>query len=311
MKLHSAMRWVAASVLLVASAAQAETIKLSALPAAAVSKPPPKKKVHHVSGRADGFFVKRRAPHYVTIATTQEDLDENGNVSSAACLSLDTVSFGDPAFGSNLPITSTMEWSPQTQSTAAIANQPPLRVFHREEVVVVGTGATLETRDAIVDGASVGAKTIDKRSLPLAKVGSAAAGVTVYAFRETDQVQFVVVVAEESVGQPAMIEAQLPGPMQQTAMASQCRHLRVPLAVKDGEGSATSVLLRVVEPERANAPAKEDANGIVQRTMRTLAVHLSTSWLSGDAEPIVSVTSGWQGPAVKTHVAKSSLRRRF
>lgn len=305
MNMYYAMKWLAGSVLLVATSAHADPIKLSALPAAELSKPPPKNKVHHVSGKAEGFVVKRQDGRYVTIGTDKNDPDNQRATSSAACLASEAEIF---RFGMDGKTPPGVEWSPQTQSSTALGNQPSVRVFHREEVVVAGGEATLETRDAIVDATTAGAKTIDKRSLPLRKVATAADGVTVYAFRESGQVQFVVVAAEAAVGQPAVMEAHLPGLMAQTAMASQCRHLRVAAAIEKGGGSATSVLLRVMEPEPAGAPAKEDANGIVQRTMRTLAVHLSTSWLSGDPEAVVSVTSGWQGPAEKTRIAGTSFR---
>jgi len=125
--------------------------------------------------------------------------------------------------------------------------------------------------------------------------------VQVFALRGGQLVELVVVAPPQVLVSSNMIMAHVSGDPQ-LLTASQCRHLRVTAPVARGEGTAATVLVRVIDGDPKVAPPKDGEGETTLRTLRTLAVHLSTSWLAGDPEPVVSVTAGWQGPSEKQRV---------
>lgn len=280
-----------------AEVAAPKRVAFSALPLGEISKPPPRSKLRRPSGsRAEGFYFKRPHKTYFTVSGGKI-ADDRRMAPSSSCLRSSQDSFG---FHGGMPTET--GWALQSEGTATLSvQQQPMVALHREEVRVSGDRTTLETRDAVVDTSTLASKTIDQRSLPLSKVGEMVGGVQVFAMRGADRVEFIVLVPETTMGPQGMLVAHVSGEPQMLT-ASQCRHLRVTAPVKKGEGTAAIVQVRILDSDPHAAPPKDDGSGTVQRTLRTLAVNLSTSWLSSDGEPVVSATSGWHGPSEKQRV---------
>lgn len=269
------------------------TVSFVSLPVGEVSQPIPLNKLPRPSGsKADGFYVKREQRNYFTIhgEKPRPDARHFGMPSASACLRGSNDMFG----GSSLE--GKPSWAFQSEGTMSMGNQQTLLTVHREEVVLTDGRAMLETRDAVIDTRSLASKTLDHRSLAMGKIGEMVGNVQVYAMRSKDNVEFVVVVPDKTMAPQGMLMAHVSGNPQMFT-ASQCRHLRVTTPIKKGEGTAASVLLRMIDADPKGTVASDGDDGTVQRTLRTLAIHLSTSWLSGDAEPVISATSGWQGPS--------------
>jgi len=279
--------WLAGS----ATAAPPTPTAFASLPVGEISSPPRPKQLHHLGGgRAEGIFVKREQREFYLVSSTKKP-DPEARALAAACLSTST---GDPQSGL---VNEVPTWSLQSERQIGATPQQNrgLLVVHREEVLVAGGAATLDTRDAMVDVGALAAKTIDHRVLPLGKLAELVGGVTVYGMRNAKHVEFIVLTAASSLAQP-VIGAQFAGQPQLTATA-QCRHIRVSAPLERGSGSAASVTLPLFEPRPDGRPPIPDASGTVSLTVRTLLVHLSVSWLASDAEPVVSASAGWQGSA--------------
>lgn len=272
------------------AAASPTTVPYASLPVGEVSRPPPASKRQRPSGsRAEGFYVKREGHNYVTIRGEKPPAQNPSfgfarNQASSACLSSSSDSF---AFGAQ---TEQPSWSLQSEAVMSAGMQPGTLTLHREEVSIEDGRASLDTRDAVVDVRSLASKSIDRRSLALGKVADLVAGVQVYALRSRETVEFVILVPPEVLSPHGMMMGKVSG-VSQMITSSQCRHIRVSTAVKKGDGTASTVLFSVIDNDgRASV-----ADGMETRTLRTLAVHVSTSWLSGDADPLVSASAGWQG----------------
>jgi hypothetical protein len=204
-----------------------------------------------------------------------------------------------------LPWPSVMQW--QVYLTVPIANVGqnaggPTRLssVHVERLVenaAAGT-AVVEYSDAWIDTVSLGARTFAKGSLSLVRVATGPGNVTVYAAREPGWAHFVVragtLPGEDlalSLGAAArQMNANLPPPF--GGGQSQCGFLRVALpAGPRGAEMATVALDVFFPPELAEDGKVPPGRRVVRR--RPLAVYLSASQSSADADPVGSVSFGW------------------
>lgn len=308
-------------VSLMAASAAADTpaahapLRVSSLPVGTISAPPPPAKVTSANGRAEGFVLRRESHDYSIVTPSKQDPRRTSRA-SAACFSTANNSLhrfrmrsqlGPSAFSKDDQV-----WEPQSMSQVVFGSRGDLQVIalHREELVQRGDQASLETHDAILDSRSQGVRTIDKRSLPMVKVGEFVSGVQVFAMQGDDKVEFVVSVPADSLGLPDTMVADITG-RESMPMTSQCQHIRVTAPIKKGEGTAATVKLRVIDRDPNGAPSQADQDGMVVQSMRTLAIHLSTSWLSGDREATVSATAGWHGPSERRRISLENDRFGF
>ncbi len=286
------------------STADRPVVGVSSLPSGEVSKPPPASKITHASGKADGFVLTRESGGY-TMVRSEKVSDEQRftSRSSAGCFSTASSMLHRARMRKlyphmrDMPATDEeLDWDPQSMSTTTFGSRGDLQttVLHREELVVQGEQAILETRDAVATASGV--RVIDKRSLPMRKVGEFASGVHVFALRAPNTVEFVVHVPSNAQGQPDTFIAQS-SVGNRVLVSSQCQHVRVSVPITKGDGSEWSVSLRVVDKNADGSTPTPDQEGIVTRVLRTMHVHLSTSWLSNDREATISVTAGWHGPS--------------
>lgn len=279
-------------------------VGVSSLPSGEVSKPPPLPQISaHAAGKIDGFHLAHDYG-YTQIRTKQVDKKRFfGAKPEAACFNgASTLLYhlkmrAQNAYLRNQPIPEeALDWEAQANAQFTIGGRGGLNknVLHREELVQKGDQATLETRDAVVTPS--GARLIDQRSLPMRKVAEFPVGVTVFAMRTPNTVEFVVHVSPDTNSHSDTILAQSSS-SERTLMTSQCQNLRVSVPITKGDGAEWSVAMRVLDKNPDGSAPTPNADGIVERVTRTLRVYLSTSWLSKDPEATISVTGGWHGPS--------------
>lgn len=320
MKMHVRIALVSAAVASVAiagagSASAADgkappTILLSGLPSGRLA-PPPTKKVRSVGAheRVAGVFTTR-SPHSqqsMFVAGSRDGLSRliGGTVSDEEssrdfCLTESQTRFvdGEPSID---------EWGPSMQPFVTVqSDNQRLSAIHMERVVEDGTDkATLEVIDAWVDASTRGVRLIGKSKLPMKRIATAPGDIQVFAARDEGRAHLVLV-------EPRRTSQTWQGILQlgtKTAQSS-CRHARSTLVAERGEASTTTFLLTVelpglpsdapvsdsgaATPDESAKPAERGAAAVVETIRnRPLRVHASMSWGSRDAEPIVSVTMGW------------------
>jgi hypothetical protein len=200
-----------------------------------------------------------------------------------------------------------------------------VQVVRHERLALAGEGrATLEAVDAWIDPLTSGARLIRRSTLPLARVGSGPRGLEIYAARATagGAVHFVVHGPLLPDEERPFAGVGLSGSRGTDGLHSDCDHLTITLRVAPGGGESANVRVeipRIVEAA-AEAARPEPRGGVSpfaalarvalggmahaelaeerplrELAVRTLAVHLSASQTSADAEPVVAVSMGWRG----------------
>lgn len=195
---------------------------------------------------------------------------------------------------------------------------------HRERFVIENGEAKLETVDAWVDPTTMGVRLIGRGSLALKKVGEAPGDLTIYAAQERTHVQLIVRrhaadddkpidpsdftnarAIARSRQMPLMVHTPSGG-----AEGSQCGFVRVTLHAEKGVGEMARVESAVVNvfPAEEQPKKKESVLGALigngnaaedltmpEVRVRPLSINLSSTWLTHDAEPVLSITMGWAG----------------
>jgi hypothetical protein len=199
------------------------------------------------------------------------------------------------------------EWPEDLEPSAPLSNRfgPGTAVavlaVRRQQFARNGASGTLETRDAWVDPFTRGVRLIGRRSQVFERIGTFV-GVSVYALRSAERVQFVIARPEASPQERrppsdnnrAMTAERADG----TSTSQRCDHIRTALATERGAGSSLTVRVPLVLGRETLKPARlpettSPQTSILEERTRELGIHISTSWLSQDPMPIVSVTSGW------------------
>jgi hypothetical protein len=170
-----------------------------------------------------------------------------------------------------------------------------VNAVHVERVVDEGDDrAALEITDAWVDLKSQGARLIGRTKLPLKLVARAPGDIRVYAMRDKDSVQVVLV-------EPSTTTRTWQGIVQtgdQGTSTSGCRHARAELALERGSGETSTFVVTAELPATAAdkelvAESASGSAGLEAVRTRPMHVHASASWASRDAEPVLAVSVGW------------------
>lgn len=174
---------------------------------------------------------------------------------------------------------------PLSSSVMGVWFQEMVGAVHGERVVKRGEEIALESTDVWLDRTKAATRLISKATLPLRQV-SGAPGLAIFAGRDerkdgTRLVQFVLVPTQQS-GFTALPR----GAMRRTdgvvSTLSACAHQRVSLVAKAGGESAVVEMMTLLQGGRE----------------RPVRVHLSVSQTTRDSEPVLSVTTAWNGPEV-------------
>ncbi len=290
------------------SKAESPRVAFSSLPTGTLSSPPQNAPARiGAQEHADGFVVMPGPP------TSQIAVVAGGKAKGAAsgfdfskfprdaCYS--NVSRGRGMFDENTPL----QWpedleAPAMLQTSTMGGVPKVQAMHAERLVINGDRAVLETRDAWVDPLTRGARLVRKTDLPMARVASLVGGVSVFASRGEGRVQFVIHAPKrgQSGGWGAGLLAERSDG--ESANSQQCNHLRVGLSASKGDADSATVQLQVVlADEPSQTPQALQLRAMSQSPMqmhelrvREMAVHLSSSWLSKDEAPVLSVVAGWR-----------------
>jgi hypothetical protein len=187
---------------------------------------------------------------------------------------------------------------------------PRIQAAHMEKLARAddGKSATLDWVDAWVDPVTAGAQTIGQGALTLTRVATGPAGTEVYAARDASVVHFVFRLGDppkdETMQSMFMRQIQVTGSDPMRRSASDCGFLRVTLPVgsKADEMAAfeTRVLLPPLRP--TPTPAADDKTVVQARVTaaqqprrRLLVANVSSTQTTADADPLVSVSFGWDG----------------
>lgn len=195
---------------------------------------------------------------------------------------------------------------------------------HRERFIVENGEAKLEMVDAWVDPVTTGVRLIGRSALPLKKVGEAPGDLTIYAAQERTHVQLVVrrhgkdddkpidpsdFTNARAIARSRQMPLMVHTPSG-TAEGSQCGFVRVTLHAEKGVGEMARVESAVVNvfPAEEQPKKKESVLGALigngnaaqdltmpEVRVRPLSINLSSTWLTHDAEPVLSITMGWAG----------------
>lgn len=290
-------------------AKESPRIAFASLPVGTLSAPPVGAPARvGAQEHAEGFVVMAGPP------TSQMAVVAGGKAKGAATAGFDFTKFprdacysnvtrGRGMFDENVPV----QWpedleAPAMLQTANVGGVPKVQAMHAERLVITGDRAVLETRDAWVDPITRGARLVKKTDLPMVRVAALVGGVSVFATRSEGRVQFVVHAPKrgQSGGWGAGLLAERSDG--ESANSQQCDHLRVGLSAAKGDADSATVQLQVVladeasqTPQALKFQAMTDAPvRIRELRVREMAVHLSSSWLSKDEAPVLSVVAGWR-----------------
>lgn len=200
---------------------------------------------------------------------------------------------------------------------------------HTERVVPTADGATLEIVDMFVDPASLGARLIQRTSMPFKLVGSALGGVKVYAAREESpgakRVHWLVhrPLRTHAIPLNTSLVVWRPGSVDHS---NECDHIHVTTETGAGHGESAVVQATVLldartpkasaPPEGApkqKTPKKKSPFGLMGKLLgkpsavlepaterdehearaRQMEISVSASMTTRDKEPMLSVSFGW------------------
>lgn len=191
-----------------------------------------------------------------------------------------------------------LEWT----SVTTVHHQG-IALSHTERVLERDGGFVLESTDAWVDDGTSARSVISRATLPLRKVGSAP-GTTIFAGRDerADGTRLVQFVAVYSPATPPSLRSW--GSTQRSdgtfVPRFPCGHHRVSLIANGTGESAVMDMATMLPPLPAGslpqAPPVARTPTFPQVRWRPLRIHVSISKTSRDKEPLVSVTSAWNGP---------------
>ncbi len=174
-------------------------------------------------------------------------------------------------------------------------NRPTVTAVHSERVVEDGAKASLEVVDAWVDPRSRGVRLIGKSSVPLLPVSTLLGGTRVFAARDGETVQVVLVAPRAPRGgsQEGIFSI-----VDTNVSHSPCDHMRVAIKGEKGQGHSASFVANVqlATLDEKDARPAEPKLGTPARTetrFRPIHVNASVTWPSRDKEALLSVSAGW------------------
>lgn len=274
-------------------------LALSQLPSVSVSAPPTKKVWSVGAGESvKGLYVGKNEA-MVFVAGSRIDVrrqlgqltsaESNGNAGLDYCVS-------EARETSEDGMTSRLTWDGAQSVVPLFADDQrtvvPIRIEQLTEET--NSGATLEILDAWVDVRSHGARLIDRQTLAMKLVTTAAGHIHVYAARDREPDLAHVVVAAPSQPQGAWQG------IAQAGLAaiehSGCRLSHAILRAPHGGADATTFFTDAVLDDVESLPA-EGEGGAVQVRNRPLHIHASASWATSETEPVLSVSTGWESRA--------------
>jgi hypothetical protein len=223
-------------------------------------------------------------------------------------------------------------WPPPPVKVSNTPIKDTVDLIHVERLTQTPDGATLETTEAFIDLNTMGTHQVSRQTTKLVKVATGPNSLGVYAAREEGEkggTQFLVSnpelppTASDEDRQAQLTQltstanrlvAQMPSGV---SSETGCGYVRFTLAAKPGSGQMATVLATAFLPPAADDGEKADdmarfegedmsetqlkaVHDMVHREnrsqrARTVAVNLSFSQLSTEANPLLSVTFGWAG----------------
>jgi len=155
--------------------------------------------------------------------------------------------------------------------------------------------ATLESIELWVDAMTGGARQIARRSIALGKLRDLPGGNHVYGFRSNDDVHLVITQGATKV--PAHQISRLPGFMavssRMRSLGAQCPMAHFSMSAERGDGESLSVRFGTIK-ELGTVPAEDgETQGLTKLEQRDAFLHASLSFGESEAEPTLSLASGW------------------
>jgi hypothetical protein len=191
-----------------------------------------------------------------------------------------------------------LEWSGSLQTVATVIGEDhavqPLRA---ERIKETGKGrAVLDVALAWIDAKTTGAKLISKHEIPLRLVHEAPNRLRVYAYRTGEQVHYVLAYAE--VGREHDFVDGVSVSDEHGTMSSSQALCPAHAILDVKKGAADTALVRleaILPPKKSSGPEIETPDGLREMRARPMFIGLSSSWLSSDGSPVLSITQGWAG----------------
>jgi len=181
------------------------------------------------------------------------------------------------------------------QSSSTGGNRPAVTAVHSERVVEDGAKVSLEVVDAWVDPRSRGVRLIGKNTVPLLAVSTLLGGTRVFAARDGENVQIILVAPRALRGgsQDGIFSI-----VDTNVSHSPCDHMRVAIKSEKGQGHAasfvTNVQLATIEEKDAKpAEPKPGVPARIETRFRPIHVNASVTWPSREKEALLSVSAGW------------------
>lgn len=270
------------------------------------------------SERVDGFYVEvpehlaqmKEAPRYVQIWSSKADRDERNRGEQRP---------GAPTcFMNAYPSGSTeINWSGSLNTTTTVQNYARAGYYGspgygavqlvRSERVVSETADKLgyEVALAWVDAETQGVRLVSKQTLELGLIRELPGKVRVWGLRSDDQMTFVVRRARHEKERfffgPLMVTV---NGVQTMSSSDACP---VVFSLKAEKGAAANAvvhletLLDIQEPTNEGdgilglRPGAIQAPGMREAKVRPLRIGVSSTWMSNDTAPVLSVAAGWAG----------------
>jgi hypothetical protein len=199
------------------------------------------------------------------------------------------------------------EWMPSGESRLTLMiptaenHEPAVLPLRSEKLVTQGGKPSLQVTYAWVDPASRGVRLIGRQNVPLAPIATGPSGVTVFSARDTKWVDVVVKSSDVEAASMrpgfGLTRSMMGMGPDGRAVSASCGHTRVRLHV---EPQAAEIATFVGDVDLA--PVQEQAVQAAGRTVgstdfrqRSLRISVSSTWLSRDKEPVLSVSFGWAG----------------
>jgi len=165
-----------------------------------------------------------------------------------------------------------------------------VKAVRSERIALRGSVAVLEVVDAWADGKTSAVRDVARGEIPLAVLARAPGEFAVYGFRDGERV-WIVVPTHETMSYFAAGATEM--------LSSSCGLARVPLDTASAQGDLATFFGTV---DLVPPPAQTwwTPEGAVARRQRSIRVSVSTSRLSRDAAPLLSVVLAWTSDPVET-----------
>lgn len=179
--------------------------------------------------------------------------------------------------------------------------KPTVTAVHSERIAESGATVSLEIVDAWVDPMTRGVRQISRSSVPLQLVTTLLGGDRVFAARDGESVQVVLLTKDDNRGRGlfAINDGRI--------LNSACGHIRASLKAERGQGNAATFVANVElgpvdvpkEQEATKVDPKGDPFGVIRRArmgekrVRPVHIQSSVTWSGRDKEPVLTVSAGW------------------